>query len=221
MTPTTKTAAKKTKRVAPFPPTKWVRHVTQTAVPRYKEFEWVKVQRFEVELVRRISTAGLVVGADPGFAGLGLAYGYGDTVMAYQIDFNKEDVPDLPNQVTYIRGLAQFLTLQEGLNMAHLGLGVDTNSDGQTRLRCDRAVIEGAAMHNPQQEKLAYGRAGLIIGLSDAGLRVQIAAPASLNKEVFGSAYHKAKEIWADLLPKDAADAVALAILAANKEWKR
>lgn len=212
-------AKKKVKRVASVPPTEWIEKVQQsyvdnlTALP---EMRWVKVQKWMVFLKRGLGDR-LVVGLDPGFASIGLALGSKKIIRVYQLDLLKEQIPDFPNQITYIRGLIHMLVLLEGLNNDSLKVQVGD----QMKVAVDRAVVEGSAVMPFQESKLAGGRAAAIIGLSDAGLRVITAQPSELNKQVFGHAYHKAKDLWGKLLPKDAADATALCILAASKEWKR
>lgn len=159
--------------------------------------------------IEGVHTDFLHFGVDPGTAHFGLAAITSMGVEAWELDFSKclpDGVVDRLHLIYQVFG-----------QIAELSIA------GRNRIFVQgmRAVVEGASYGDVNgQVDLAHSRAAMILALSARFQQIEttIVAPGTIRKAVLGHGHAKPQDVWADVLPSNAANALACALYSYEQE---
>ena len=156
-----------------------------------------------------IHTEFLHFGVDPGTAHFGLAAITNAGIEAWELDFSKclpDGVVDRLHLIYQVFG-----------QIAELSIA------GRNRIFVQgmRAVVEGASYGDVNgQVDLAHSRAAMILALSARFQQIEtsIVAPGTIRKAVLDHGHAKPQDAWAEVLPSNAANALACALYSYQQE---
>lgn len=141
-------------------------------------------------LFPEINSKKMFVGIDPGTTNIGICVLYGGEAKTFQVV-----LPRNPNPVNRMKEAVSILDYV-------------VSYSNRKVLVC----IEGASFGDVyRQVELAEIRAACTLWAIEKATVVEIVPPSSIRKNVFGNGSIKAKDLWKNLLPGDAADALACA----------
>lgn len=139
----------------------------------------------------KIKSNTMFVGVDPGTTNIGISVLFNGEAKTFQIA-----VPRNPNPINRMKDAISIL--EYIINYKNKRIFV---------------CIEGASFGDVyRQVELAEIRAACALWAIEKAELVEIIPPSSIRKKVFGNGSIKAKELWKNLLPGDAADALACSL---------
>jgi Holliday junction resolvasome RuvABC endonuclease subunit len=132
----------------------------------------------------------MIFGVDPGTTHLGLAQLWQDRIFLFEVEMNRKD--NAPDRLRDIwSALTRCYSFMEAKN---------------------KIIIEGASYADRyRQVELAEVRATAIIWGIQNRMFVEVVAPNTIRKKVFGNGKIKGRDIWTSI-PPDCADALGCAL---------